>query len=207
MATLPIISNVYRVAFNWADSGGQIAANVMHFRKATSSASAIASAIDANISSAMWTPVSTTSRVVNLKVTPLDGTSATFVLNVTGAKWTGSSVGNFVPQAAVVVSMRSALRGRRNRGRFFIPFIGEPYIANGVVDTSVVPTLQTAWEAFRSVMAGAGATPITIASYGRNPATLKHPLQTWSPFDNLCTSLAIEPNAGTQRRRQSRLWH
>jgi len=188
---LPIITNIYRVALIWTGPSGQHAVNVMHFSRASSSASAVASAIDASVTSAMWTDIQNGWSVNQLQVTPLDGSSATFLLAVTGAKWTGTTAGDFVPGASAIVSLRTGLRGRSHRGRIFRPGIAEASMSNGQLTTGSVATTQTAWNTFLTTVTTAGATPV-VASYLHQTA-------------DSVTSYLCELVLGTQRRRQSRL--
>lgn len=188
---LPIITNIYRVALNWTGPGGQHAVNVMHFSRAGSNAAAVASAIDASVTSAMWTDVQNGWSVTSLEVTPLDGSSATYTLAVTGAKWTGTTAGDFTPGAAALVSLRTNLRGRSHRGRIYRPGIAEASQTNGQLTTGSVATTQTAWNTFLTTVTTAGATPV-VASYLHQTA-------------DAVTSYLCELVLGTQRRRQTRL--
>lgn len=212
MPPLPTIDGIHRVAFSWrASLSGPFAANVMHFHGASSDPDGCKAAIDANVTSGMWPGVPTTCSVYQLAITPLDGSSATRLYPVTGAKWAGTATASGIsPASAVVVSLKTAKRGRRYRGRVYLPFIDESAIAGGSL--SVTPTAaQTAWDTFRSAMA-TSLWPLHIASYGRSfhksggkgaPITLT-PVS-WSAFSEPVTSCGVEQVLGTQRRRQSRL--
>lgn len=192
MPPLPTISNVYRVALNWQGAGGQTAINVIHVRRAATTASAVATAVDTNVQANMWAQVANSAGVIRLDVTPLDGTSASFPLTVSGAKWTGTA-GAFdhVPQVAEVVTLKTALRGRRVRGRFYTPFIAESAVSNGGIVGFA--TAQGAWTTFISNMSAAGF-PLVVASYVAQSA-------------QDVTAAIVQSVAGTQRRRQSRLRH
>lgn len=191
MAPLPTIADTYRCALRWVD-GGQSAVNVIHVRKSATTASSIASTIDANVTAAMWGSVVPGASVTTLTVTPLDGSSASFVLNTSGAKWTGSgTAGDALIAPAVIVSNRSSFRGRSRRGRTYLPFTSESVVASGLLDPAKVTSMNTAWAAFLAAMVAAGAQPV-IASY-KNADQVD-----WK-------TATVESTLATQRRRQTRL--
>jgi len=188
---LPVIADTYRVALNWTDSG-QSAVNVMHILRSGTTASAIASSVDANVTAAMWGTVVNGAAVNHLVVTPLDGASASFTLNTTGAKWTGSGgVADPCVQCAVMIKCTTALRGRSNRGRLYLPFTSETISGGGVIAAGTQTTVQNAWNAFLTAMIAAGSQPV-VASYLH---ATQHPIAAYT----------VELAMGTQRRRQSRL--
>lgn len=138
----------------------------------------------------MWQGAVNGASVTRLDVTPLDGSGATFSLAVSGAKWTGTAgAGDFVPAASIVVTHRTAQRGRSFRGRTYIPFIGESSLVNGAI--SSITATQTAWTAFVAAMSAA-ANPLVVATYLHGSFSV-------------VTSCTVQSIAGTQRRRQSRL--
>ena len=189
---LPVISNVYRVAMIWQDTGGLRAQTVMHFRRSSSTAQAVATAFDANVTANMWISLKSSTKVTELHVTPLDGSSATLIMPVTGAKWAGvGTSGDIIPAAAVVVSFRTALRGKSNRGRIYLPFVAEAALSSGTLVSTDVTAGQTAWTNFIAAM-NTATTPPVVASYKNS---------TWV---DVVTAI-YESVAGTQRRRQSRL--
>lgn len=187
---LPIIADTFRVAFNWSASG-QHAANVMHFRDASANAEAVAAHIDAVVTQAMWSTATSSSSVTSLEVTPLDGSSVTFLYPVSGLKWSGNaSAGDWIPMAAGMVSLRTARRGRSYRGRVYLPFTAESGVTNGAVNFSLTGW-QTAWTNFIANITGSD-THLVVASYTN--ATAED-----------VVSAIVETELGTQRRRQSRL--
>lgn len=186
---LPIISNTYRCTLIWTN-GTTTAANVLHVRKAASSAAAIATLVDGSAQALQWDPVQSSAQVTQLRVTPLDGSGATTFLTTTGAKWTGRTTGQAVPAEAALISLRTALRGPRNRGRIYLPWTGESSQSNGVIDPASVTNMITGWTAFIAAL-NAGGADLVVASYVAATA------QTVSSF-------IVESQAATQRRRQSR---
>lgn len=183
----------------------------MHFKGASTDTLALKNALDANASANMWIGTSTSTTIYELSITPLDGTSATIVYPVTGAKWAGTMAhSDYSPASAAVISLKTATRGRRARGRLFIPFQQEAAITNGTIPGALT-TFQTAWDTFRTAMTTA-LYPLVIASYGHSLHKTKTsgggftmtPV-TWTPDSYVVTSATIESTLGTMRRRQSRL--
>ena len=206
MVALPVIDDVYRVLFHWAATGGQTAANVMHFKAPTLSASAVASQIDASVTQNMWSNVLSTATVGYIQVTKLDGSSATYQLATSGTKWQGAAGGtDFVPNVSTVVSLRTGQRGQRHRGRVFLPFQSETNIANGV-RTDSLSGGQTDWNTFLNAMA-TGLAPLHVASYGHSEYVKNHTIVTnsWTPDSTVVLTATVEQTLATQRRRQSRL--
>lgn len=99
------------------------------------------------------------------------------------------------PQVAVLVKKTTALGGRRNRGRFYLPWavasgsIGETGTLVGTEQTA----LQTKATAFRTQLA---ATP------SPTPMVLLHQVGSTTP--TLVTALTVDARGATQRRRTGR---
>jgi len=212
MATLPVINGVFRCAFSWrVGTSGPTAQNVMHFFGTSGDPVSLKNALNTNVTTGMWVGTATNCSIYQLSITPLDGTSATQVFSVAGTNWAGTGTpGDYSPATATVIRLTTANRGRQNRGRLYIPFQTEQYMASGINSTSVAAN-QTAWDNFRSAMKTA-AFPMHIASYGHSLHRTKTsgggytltPV-TWTPHSNEVISSTVEVTYGTQRRRQSRL--
>lgn len=192
MPPLPIIADVYRTALFWTNGAGQHSVNVMHIHAPSSTPSAVAAALDANVVASMWTYVSSGFVQEELTVTKLDGSTATFQLATSGAKWTGGNAGDLIPAVSSIVSLRTGQRGRSHRGRLFLGPVGETLFTNGTfTGGATLSNTQAAWTAFLSAMSAAGFA-IAVASY------------TLASFTLVSTAL-VEQTAATQRRRQTRL--
>ena len=193
MAPLPIIADVYRCALRWSGPTGVPAAvNVMHFRSPSSTASAVATAIDTNVTANMWRQTLTGYGVRELDVTPLDGTGLTNVLT-TGlpAKWKGAGLGSeIVPQVCVLARLNTSFRGRSHRGRLYLPWVSEGSMTNGTYASADQTAQNTAWGTFLTNMSGTGH-HLCVASY-----------KYASSVD--VTSVFCETLLATQRRRQPR---
>jgi hypothetical protein len=164
----------------------------MHFRSPSSSASALWTALNANVTSGMWTQTSNAIGIGEVDITPLDGTGLT-LFQQTGlpAKWKGGVTGgDIIPAMSVILKLTTAFRGRANRGRLFLPWVVEGQQTAGVIDATEVTNQTTAWNTFMAAMASSGH-HLCVASY-------KYALS------NDVANLSIESYAGTQRRRQPR---
>ena len=191
MAPLPVISNVFRVAFDWFGPSGQRAENVMHFHGTDALPSDVNTALNAHVTNAMWGTVSSSCSINTITITPLDGSSASVTIPQTSTHWNGSATGEPTPNVAPVISFATAKRGRSYRGRLYLPFTGEDTIADGQLTSTHSTDLITAWSAFLVAMTAAGIAP-SIASY--KLATAEQ-----------ITSANVLNAVGTQRRRQSRI--
>jgi len=164
----------------------------MHILRSGTTASVIASSVDANVTAAMWGCVWPTATVNHISVTPLDGSSATYQLNTSGAKWTGSAAaGDPIIAAAAMIKLTTSLRGRSNRGRLYLPFVCESVQQGGTIIAGTVTSMQTAWNSFLTAMVAAGSQPV-VASYLH---AVQHPVAAYT----------VETFLGTQRRRQTRI--
>jgi hypothetical protein len=164
----------------------------MHFHSAIYDIPSLITALDANVTAAMWQQTNTDSHVAAYTLTPLDGNSAS-VEHSTGspAKWAGpQSGGDLLPQVAVVAKHVTASRGRSYRGRTFLPWCQEGVVSFGAYNATARSAQQSAWNAFLAAMSAASK-PLQVASY-------KH-----ATASNV-TGTTIEANCATQRLRQQR---
>jgi hypothetical protein len=184
----------------------------MHFINTAGTPSGLWTALSANVTAAMWNGIASSASIFQVVITPLDGTSATVLYTTgSGAQWTGSATGDWIPQVAGVISLRTNARGRQYRGRLFTPFISESVVSNGSFSATLAPT-QTAWDNFRIAM-GTSNYSWQIASYGhglhktRNSSTGVITLTpvSWTPHSTNISSNPYQQTLGTIRRRQTRL--
>jgi hypothetical protein len=188
---LPVIDDVFRVAVHWQDANSpQDAINVMHFFSETDTPTLLAAGLDAAANAGMFAAMSNAIIADEFAITPLDGTSATEFFVPDPSKWTGQTAGDYAPQVAALVKLRTGLRGRSQRGRVFLPFTAEGAQANGKLTGSKVTTMQTEWDAFVSQLLSDDR-PLVVASYLHSTS-------------HNVTSEVVEAETGTQRRRQTR---
>lgn len=193
MAPLPVITDVYRVAFNWQNSvNSQIATNVMHFHKSGSNAAAVSAIIDAAGTASMFIGQSNQASITQFVTTPLDGTSVSFPQTPTSpAHWVGGAgTGDFVPQVAILLKLLTLGRGRSARGRVYLPFAAESVISEGALLTATKTSLNAAWIAFHTSLT-ASSLDWVVASYKNSTAA------------NVA-ALGFENTTATQRRRLRR---
>lgn len=192
---LPIILDVFRVAFEWETTQGQSATNVMHFldRLGTRTPAQVFTVIDTNVVTNLWNRVSSSAEVKRLAITPLDGTSSTTTVPCADvAKWNGNAGAEYSPAVSSLVKLQTGLRGRENRGRVYLPFTAETALVNGFFPLGVDQTnWQNSWNLFLNVLDLADL-PLVVASYVHSQA-------------NGVLSAVCETTAATQRRRQTRL--
>jgi len=193
---LPVIANTKRVAFEWS-SGSKSAANVMHFQSTSAlSSSGLAAMIHDALQDNMWAATVAGASVSNLHITPLDGTSPSVDIATdfgTNSKWQGGASGTAIDAVAQGITFYTDERGRRRRGRIYIPFIAESVYTDGYIGDVVTEDVNTAWGAFLNAMvANTNSTALVVASYRDAVATQ-------------VTSIVTHRKARTQRRRQSRL--
>lgn len=188
---LPVIANVYRCSLVFNRVVGVKPVNVFHVRLAASSETAIGTKIVASLSSNMLRPMSSSFGIDHVTVLQLDGTSAGLDFPVTGV--VGQTAGDIIPAGAALISLRTAVRGPRGRGRVYVGPICEAAQANGILDPTTVGAMTTAWSTFLGAL-NTGTTPMepVIASYKHLNANLI--------VNSHCDSLIA-----TQRRRQRQL--
>lgn len=201
---LPTITDVHRCAFTWLLTGtGMSAVNVMHFHSHSPAVapSTLMATLQASVTAGMWNTAYFQATIQNVKITPLDGVSASQTFNTGGgAKWSGTfASGEVIPAVAAVVSLYSSSRGRNNRGRIFIPFTAEGASAQGAIASGLQAPMQTAWDTFRGAVQTATAPfDLVVAAYDR-----KH-LGAGAHM-SLVTASTVQTFFGTVRKRQSRL--
>lgn len=191
MAPLPVIADTYRVALQWVAADGQKAINVIHVRKSGSSATAVATAVNAAAPVHMAYQAPTSVQMNLITVTPLDGTSPSFALTASGAHWVGERTGEFIPGTSIVVGLGTNRRGRSYRGRVYLPFCAEELVTNGAIASADAAVVNTAWAAFGANLLTAGFDWV-VASY-------MHATASTIIITHVLTG------CGTQRRRQERV--
>jgi hypothetical protein len=193
MAPLPVIPDVVRCSFNWTSTEyPRHAVNVMHFSVLTYNISALMTSLEASVTTQMWSHTPSTSKITSIKFTPLDGSAASVDIATSGgSKWSGNGTpGTTVPQVSAIVKLLTAQRGRSHRGRIFLPWVGEGDMNAGILSTTEVTALQSAWTAFIAAMS-TSVKPMVVASYTLSTASV-------------VTSVLAETQLATQRRRQPR---
>src|SRR6201988_545645 len=131
--------------------------------------------------------------VSGISVLPLDGSSASYQAPISPPLGGSQTSGTENPAQAVVISLKTALRGSAHRGRVYMGPVAARSATEGALHTGNASTMTTAWNGFITALAAASP-PIVLVVVSR-----KH-LST-----NVVGSLVVELPLGTQRRRQSQL--
>jgi hypothetical protein len=193
---LPVIANVFRVTADFNRIGGVAPHNVFHVRCTAGDETDVADAIQDAFSDSdtdfMWKVLPSAYILGSVEVLPLDGSSATHVFSVSSMTGQGGS-GDHSPATAAVLSLRTAQRGPRGRGRQFIGPCIESQMSDGVIASDQAAFITSAWSAFAGLLAEhSPVVELGVASYAH------------SDF-NVVTSVQCSTIAGTMRRRQDQL--
>jgi len=192
MAPLPTINNVFRVVLLWNTNTGITPRNVFHVHANGADEGDVKDTIQSNAVDHMFSPMSGAYDCPQIGVTKLDGSSAQQIFNITSGTFLGGHSGSdAIPQACALLSLHTAQRGPRGRGRMYIGPIVEAAQANGVLNTTDGADMDVAWSDFISAM-DTDNMPMVVASYVH------------ADF-HLLTSINIDSLVATQRRRLDQL--
>jgi hypothetical protein len=179
------------MVWNW-ESSTQTAKNVMHLNTLSGDPDDIFEALEAAIGNQMWATCSNEASVTSVDLSRVEPDALVHHYDVTDASWLPDSSGEFMPQVAALIQLRTNHGGRSGRGRVFLPFMREAAQDAGFLAGSLASTLTDEWQDFHDrLIAGGTVLNLAVASYvdeaSYNVAT--------------CTGAAT---TATQRRRQAR---
>jgi len=190
MAPLPVIADVFRCSWTWSTATGLTGANVFHVRAPGATESDISGYLNSSGHLGMLNQVYSAANMQALTIEKLDGASAPQIF--TAPTWgSGSGTGDAIPQACILASFRTALRGAAHRGRMYLPFVAEGEQSSGVLGSTNLATAQGHWDNFRTAMI-ANSAPLVVASYKNSTA-------------EDVTGIHLESIIATQKRRVDRL--
>jgi len=196
MPALPVISNVFRCAVEILSNGLFHPVSVFHVRShSAADAGDVLDQVTARLDDHldMWSFLHSTSSFEAIKVTPLDGSTATVQGSLASTMGTGS--GDSIPQACALIHIGTGQRGSRGRGRIYTGPVTEDLIHNGSLDSTLRGTVQTAWNDFATDLNAFGG-PVEVefgvASYVHSDF---HP----------SVSITCQALGATQRRRMDKL--
>jgi len=215
MVALPTIPGVVRVTVRGTTSNGTKWENTLHLKKgtgdpATADYPALVTELNRLYGGATYgggsanllSACNNTTSALDYTFTSLAAPIASPVLAATAA---GTGVVNSLPpEVAEVISLRTGSRGKRYRGRIYLP----PMTINQVLTTgnlasSLATSLPLHCAGFQTAIQALG-TPYAwhVASYGRS--VLKNgTVSTWTPFTTLITSWSFDLQPDVQRRRKA----
>lgn len=177
---LPVIADVIRTSVEGLEANGHEWANVLHFRKTPilSYSGAIAildplllSHYTVNNGAGLsWkTQAPSVSSLQRFRYTPLDGITASTVN--THISVGSAGIDSLPANVALVVTLRTANRGRSYRGRTYqTPFNENANDAGGTPSAPTVAGTATQWTNFLTSLAGSGLS-LVVASYFHALAT------------------------------------
>lgn len=147
----------------------QVCENVLHYRKGAawslSEATDLCDAIKAWWSATLDSYISVDVSLTQLRVTNLE-TQDGFVLNYgTGLPLPGAAAGASLPNnCCLVITKRTAKRGRSFRGRIYVPGMTETFVTGNTVTSGTVTGLVNAFNAMKAVTVGATTADMVVVS-------------------------------------------
>lgn len=209
---LPVLPGVLRISVAGQVAGGGRWSNTWHARNVslvdfTSSAIEAFHAIFAQIylgpSVGGGTPVlaqcPALTTVDKFSYTPLDGSSGAF--DVSGSDTGSGGVSTMPAEVAECLTIRTADRGRQNRGRVFFPAFGmESFDSAGHIKLATANLTRAQVENVGDALIAGGA-EIGVASYGRSVNRLGV-VHTWTPHFTPATQFSIDLLADVIRARK-----
>jgi hypothetical protein len=187
-----VIPNTFLVTLLWNRVDGVMPRNVLGIGSSGSEVQ-VANTVSGALTNAMFNGMTSDYVCPFVSVLPLDGTTAS-IQNTTAIGCHGAaSPGDQVPSTAVVVSLKTANRGPRNRGRVYLGPITEGSQSNGMLGSTEQAAAQTAWNTFLTTIAAASPS-CQLVVVSRKHSTAQ-----------TVTQAIVERTLGTQRRRQTQL--
>jgi hypothetical protein len=206
-----VISSVAEIILYFALAGARTGKVVMHgryvgvFNGSVAQANAILAALNTGSAAAAFlSHLAATTSLANVSIRDL-GTANQGLIVSTGTGTPGTGVGNAVPnEMAVVVTKHTALTGRANRGRMYMPGWTTASVA---ADNTVVPTAVTDLQTWANTVQGALNASnyiMVIAHPARQAYTgttgTPHPARAAGSVD--VTSLFVRDNHWDSQRRR-----
>lgn len=137
---------------------------------------------------------------------PLDGTGLG-IIKVVNAAATGGTGAQLPPQTAAVLTLNTAFRGRRYRGRIYFPTpLAANCDTNGNWTQALMDSTIAQWTGMQAALPGASWEPV-VASYGKswiNDPNDPHDkiLSQWTPFATKIDNATMDGKPDVQRRRK-----
>lgn len=215
MVALPVIPGVLRVTVRGTTADGTRWENTIHLKKGTGDPSTADYAAIVPLlnqlyggatfgggGAALLSACNASTLVNDYTFTSLATPIASPVLAGSAG---GTGVVNSLPaEVAEVISLRTANRGKRYRGRIYLPPMTiSQLLSTGNLAPSLATSLPAQCSGFQTAIQALG-TPYSwhVASYGRS--VLKNgTVSTWTPFTTIVSSWSFDLLPDVQRRRKS----
>lgn len=193
---LPVIADVFRVLFPWAPQNGLATSNVIHLQTTSTDLEeiglAIGTAWDAISTGSPFNAMPASFLTAAVNITPLDGVTAAQDVAL-GTEISGSGSDQYSPATAALVSLHTAQRGARGRGRVYVGPCKEGSIDNGALSGTVQGDMLDGWDQWwDAALAGTPSLQLGVASYVH------------ADFHAI-SSIRVDTLVATQRRRQDQL--
>ena len=209
---LPTIAGVVRASAAGDCLGGGRWSNTWHYRRVdlgSASPAAIAS-LHAELlvfyTALFSTLYCTGTKLEKIDYTPLDGSSGAFSLpgGVDGAD---TVTNQLPPEVSPVITIRTGDRGRRSRGRIFLPPPSKGNVQSGRLTSTAIGIYTAATTALLAA-AGPIGWELGVASYGKSvkldrtvrPARRVETL--WTAFFTVATAITMDDLLDVQRSRK-----
>lgn len=211
---LPILPGVLRCTAGGLVSGGGRWSNTWHIRKVALTTPTEGEVVAIHAILAAWYVAAVlakardTTTLESIDYTPLDGSSGAFNYPVNAA---GSGTAKALPpECAEVLTIRTASRGRQNRGRIYLPaWTVNETENNGQLVAAIAIGVSATVEAMNVAM-GLIGNEIGVGSYGpyKNPTThitSDDPLVNGgsSPHFSPATAFTMDVQVDVQRSRKT----
>lgn len=219
---LPVIAGVVRCAVRGVCPSGAPWVNVHHFRYsdgASAPGPTEIATLDVQLDKLYGGPAYSggtawlafcrpNCTMIDITYTPLDGPPPSLSI-VTAHSHSGGSVNpNSAPsEVSLVCTLRTAKRGRRYRGRIYLPpFDNTVFSADGTITTAGTTGLLAQYNGMKSALV-AGLWKPVVASYGKSlvndPSDPHDKIEvTWTPFATDVANPTMDTKFDVQRRRK-----
>lgn len=201
MAFIPVPNVVQtELVFNWES---QIVENVLHFEPAGGIDVTEMAALGAHIvnwfNTSLKNYLCTSISLINVKLTDLSTETAPVVNYATGLPIAGSLASPTLPNnIALVLTKRTALRGRSYRGRIYVPGLSEGDIVANTVGGGKVTALVNSYSLLLAFTAGSESWEMVVVSRQNNNTPREFGVATQ------VLSLDSDGTVDSQRRRLPR---
>src|SRR3954451_1490119 len=211
---LPTIAGVVRCSVRGTNVAGQQWVNVVHVQHGnpgTTPSQADISALDLKFvrlwsgaaystGTAWLASCSSDTKIADITYYPLDGTSSPTVQSHIASGTLPIST-NQATEVAHVLTLRTGQRGRRNRGRIYLPAASTSAMS-GTQGTLNATNLSNTLTQVNGLQADLATIQwfIVVASYGKGQ--LHGAPQTWAPYATVVNQFTMDAVPDVQRRRK-----